>query len=45
VAAGKAVFGVEYSPNPADFCPQVNAMNFDFLRKNLELDAWRLACR
>jgi hypothetical protein len=45
VAAGKAVFGVEYSLNPADFCPQVNAMDFDFLKKNLELDAWRLACR
>ena len=45
VAAGKAVFGVEYSLKPADFCSQANAMDFDFLKKNLELDAWRLACR
>jgi hypothetical protein len=45
VAAGKAVFGVEYSLDPVDFCPQVNDMDFDFLKKNLELDAWRLACR
>ncbi len=45
VAAGKAVFGVEYSLEPADFCPQANAMDFDFLWKHLELDAWRQSCR
>ena len=45
VAAGKAVFGVEYELDPADFCPQANALDFDFLKKNWELDAWRLACR
>jgi hypothetical protein len=45
VAAGKAVFGVEYSLDPADFCPQANAMDFDFLSKQRELDAWRQACR
>lgn len=45
VAAGKAVFGVEYSLDPADFCPQANAMDFDFMAKKLELDAWRIACR
>ena len=43
--AGKAVFGVEYSLDPADFCPQANAMNFDFLVKQSDLDAWRLTCR
>jgi hypothetical protein len=45
VAAGKAVFGVEYELDPVNFCPQANALNFDFLRKNWELDAWRVACR
>jgi hypothetical protein len=45
VAAGKAVFGVEYSLDPADFCPQANALDFDFLAKHWELDAWRQACR
>jgi hypothetical protein len=45
VAAGKAVFGVEYELDPADFCPQANALNFDFLKKNWDLDAWRIACR
>ena len=45
VAAGKAVFGVEYSLDPADFCPQANAMDLDFLSKQRELDAWRQACR
>jgi hypothetical protein len=45
VAAGKAVFGVEYELDPVNFCPQANALNFDFLKKHWELDAWRLACR
>jgi hypothetical protein len=45
VAAGKAVFGVEYELDPVNFCPQANALNFDFLKKDWELDAWRLACR
>ena len=45
VAVGKAVFGVEYDGEPADFCPQANEVNFDWLLKNLELDAWRISCR
>jgi len=45
VVAGKAVFGVEYELDPVNFCPQANALNFDLLKKNWELDAWRLACR
>jgi hypothetical protein len=45
IAAGKAVFGVEYDGDPADFCPRANSLNFDWLVKNLELDAWRVACR
>ena len=45
VAANKAVFGVEYSGNPTTFCPKANAHNFDWLKKHLDLDAWRVACR
>ncbi len=45
VSAGKAVFGVEYDLTPAQFCPQANSLDFDFLRKHWELDAWREACR
>ncbi len=42
---GKPVFGVEYQTDPTQVCPAANAMNFDVLFKNLELDAWRLSCR
>jgi hypothetical protein len=45
VAAGKVIFGVEYSLDPAEFYPQANALDFDFLSKQRELDAWRQACR
>ncbi len=45
IQAGKAVFGVEYGLEPEAFCPQANAMNFDWLIKHLELDAFRLSCR
>lgn len=45
VQAGKAVFGVEYSGNTASFCPAANNMDFDWLYKKLDLDAWRVACR
>ena len=45
VAARKAVFGIEYNLANSSFCPQANAMNFDFLKKNLSLDAWRESCR
>lgn len=45
VAAGKAVFGVEYVLNPTTFCPQANGMNFYWLKKNIALDAGRISCR
>ena len=45
VNAGKAVFQVEYSLAASQFCPQANAMNFNSLRKNLNLDAFREPCR
>lgn len=45
VEAGKAVFGVEYRLETGAFCPQANAMDFDFLKKPLSLKAPREACR
>jgi hypothetical protein len=45
VDAGKAVFGVEYRLDTADFCPEANAMDFNFLKKKLSLRVWRVACR
>jgi hypothetical protein len=45
VQAGKPVFVIEYNLTPEDFCPQANAMNFNALQKNLELDAFRVTCR
>jgi hypothetical protein len=45
VQTGKPVFGIEYHSAPTDFYPQTNSLNFDFLKKNLELDEWRIACR
>ncbi|MEN8220518.1 MAG: endo alpha-1,4 polygalactosaminidase [Pseudomonadota bacterium] len=45
VQAGKAVFGVEYRGSVNSFCPQANAMDFDWLKKKLKLNAWREACR
>lgn len=45
IRAGKAVFGVEYELDHSEFCTQANDLNFDFLKKNWDLDAWREACR
>ena len=45
VDAGKAVFGVEYDLDPGDFCPEANRLDFNFLKKELSLDASRVACR
>ncbi len=45
VQSGKAVFGVEYELDTDDFCPQMNALDYDFLKKNWDLDSWREACR
>jgi hypothetical protein len=45
VDAGKAVFGVEYEGDPADFCPQANAYDFDWLFKDIDLGPDQLACR
>jgi hypothetical protein len=51
VAAGKAVFHVEYVDDPADgpaladsVCPATLPLEFSSLIKTWELDAWRIAC-
>jgi len=45
VNAGKAVFTVEYGLSTSSFCPQANSMNLNSLKKNLDLDVYRVACR
>jgi hypothetical protein len=45
IKAGKTVFGVEYELDAKDFCSQANAMDFDWLKKNYDLDASRESCR
>lgn len=45
IATGKPVMEVEYALAPAQFCPQANQRDFNALRKNLALDAPRIACR
>jgi len=44
IAAGKAVFNVEYTLSPDQFCPQARAMGFNSLSKHINLDAYRVAC-
>jgi hypothetical protein len=44
IAAGKAVFHVEYTGEPAAFCPATLALGFSSLKKRLDLDADRVAC-
>jgi len=45
VDAGKAVFGVEYKLDAAEFCPVANAHDFNFLQKRFALGPWRVPCR
>jgi hypothetical protein len=45
VRADKAVFGIEYEGDTTSFCPEVNALNFDWLKKDLSLGSARAACR
>lgn len=44
IGAGKAVFEIEYSLAPSQFCPQSTALGLSGIRKNLSLDAFRQAC-
>jgi len=45
INANKAVFEVEYSLDTSQFCPQANAMNFNAMKKDLDLTATRTPCR
>jgi hypothetical protein len=45
VESGKAVFGVEYKLDAAEFCDEANSHDFNFLQKRFALGAWRVACR
>jgi hypothetical protein len=45
LANGKAVFQVEYALETSQFCAQANAMNFNSMKKHLNLDAYRVPCR
>ena len=44
IQAGKAVFGVEYEGQLADFCPQATANQFSWLLKDIDLGPAREAC-
>ena len=45
IETGKPVFQVEYSKKTSTFCPQANAMNFNSMKKHVDLTAYRAACR
>lgn len=45
IDAHKAVFEVEYSLSTSQFCPEANTMNFNAMKKDLDLTATRQACR
>lgn len=45
IAAGKAVFQVEYRLTVSQFCAKDNAANFDGLRKKASLGVYRVPCR
>jgi len=45
INAGKAVFQVEYNMDTSQFCPKANSMNFNSMKKKLNLDASRTPCR
>jgi hypothetical protein len=44
IAAGKAVFHVEYNLPLNEFCPETTALGLSSMRKNLSLDAPRWPC-
>jgi hypothetical protein len=45
IAAGKPVFGIEYSGDFEAICKQANSLNFDTLIKDISLDSTRRSCR
>ncbi len=44
IDAGKAVVGVEYTGDPLEFCPTFNTLQYSWMKKNLDLGAWRIDC-
>jgi hypothetical protein len=40
----KPVYGVEYSGDPAVFCPKANNMKLSFSKKKLDLQVYRVGC-
>ncbi|QGV80998.1 endo alpha-1,4 polygalactosaminidase [Streptomyces ficellus] len=44
VAAGKAVFHVEYELPTREFCPEAKRLGLSSMLKRYELDAWRKPC-
>jgi hypothetical protein len=44
VKQNKAVFGVEYSVQASNFCPEANSMGLSWLKKKLSLQAEREGC-
>ncbi|WP_411077794.1 endo alpha-1,4 polygalactosaminidase [Streptomyces sp. cmx-10-25] len=44
IAAGKAVFHVEYEEAPSRFCPRSRSLRLSSMLKNPELDVWRKPC-
>ncbi|MFC8277135.1 endo alpha-1,4 polygalactosaminidase [Streptomyces sp. NPDC057271] len=44
VAAGKAVFHVEYEERTEEFCGDSQALGLSSMRKRLDLDTWRDPC-
>jgi len=45
VQSGKAVMEVEYHLASTKFCPQDNSLNFNGMKKRLNLGVWREPCR
>lgn len=44
IQAGKPVFNVEYELDPSEFCEEANVLNFNSMKKNWNVDAWREPC-
>ena len=44
IAAGKAVFHVEYNLTAGQFCARTKKLGFSSMVKHLDLDAWRQPC-
>lgn len=45
IAAGKAVFHVEYEVSTAEFCTLTRELGYSSMRKTWDLDAWRDPCK